>query len=238
LAKISLGLSGDFSFFLSRLIPIEQEPEKNDSNEPHYRATLVYSYPSELDDVQGEIKIDDSDPVSVVEHVKRMIRKLRPECELTDIMLELWNLALESIPDDQAKEKSPFKSYNPIQRRIMRDINPLSVEPWKSSRVTLLGDAAHAMSPVLGLGANNAIQDADNLSQALSLNPSGDYVSSIKEYENEMLKRSSSSVLASRKMTIRMHSPVGFFGTIIRNSMFKTLDIFMKIVSFFTTKVD
>ncbi|PKY48146.1 hypothetical protein RhiirA4_463640 [Rhizophagus irregularis] len=43
----------------------------------------------------------------------------------------------------------------------------MSIKSWTSSRVVLLGDAAHAMSPILGLGANNAIQDADKLSQAL-----------------------------------------------------------------------
>ncbi|PKC07509.1 hypothetical protein RhiirA5_418134 [Rhizophagus irregularis] len=44
------------------------------------------------------------------------------------------------------------------------------------------------MSPILGLGANNAIQDADKLSQAL-LKYTDDNISFIEEYEKEMLKQ-------------------------------------------------
>ncbi|CAB4396276.1 unnamed protein product [Rhizophagus irregularis] len=139
--------------------------QQNDKkNEPHYRATLVYSYPSELDNVESEkVKVGDNDPSSVIEHVKRLIRTLRPDCELTNLLLlELWDLAPKTIPNDPIK--FPFKTYNPIQRRMMRDIDPMS-----------------------GLGANNAIQDADKLSQAL-LKYTDDNISFIEEYEKEMLK--------------------------------------------------
>ncbi|PKC63374.1 hypothetical protein RhiirA1_422770, partial [Rhizophagus irregularis] len=77
-------------------------------------ATLVYSYPSELDNVESEkVKVDDNDPASVIEHVKRLIRTLRPDCELTNLLLELWDLAPKTIPNDPIK--FPFKTYNPIQ---------------------------------------------------------------------------------------------------------------------------
>ncbi|UZN99203.1 uncharacterized protein OCT59_000483 [Rhizophagus irregularis] len=143
-------------------------------------ATLVYSYPSELDNVESEkVKVDDNDPASVIKHVKRLIRTLRPDCELTNLLLELWDLAPKTIPNDP-----PFKTYNSIQRRMMRNIDPMSIKSWSSNRVVLLGDAAYAMSPILGLGANNAIQDADKLSQAL-LRYTDDNTSFIEEYEKE-----------------------------------------------------
>src|SRR5204862_16909 len=104
------------------------------------------------------------------------------------------------------------------QRRKVRDINPLSINSWTSSRVTLIGDAAHAMSPLLGLGTTNAIQDADILSQALLNYSPENYISCILEYENEMLKRSSVNVLKSRGTTLKQITPVGYFGFIIRNS--------------------
>ncbi|CAB4493685.1 unnamed protein product [Rhizophagus irregularis] len=76
-----------------------------------------------------KVKVDNNDPASVIEHVKRLIRTLRPDCELTDLLLKLWDLP-KTIPNDPIK--LPFKR-----------------------------DATHAMSLILGLGANNVIQDAD-----------------------------------------------------------------------------
>ncbi|PKK61484.1 hypothetical protein RhiirC2_870552 [Rhizophagus irregularis] len=134
LARKTLGTKGDSTFMMTRLIPIKQE-QNVEKNEPHYRATLVYSYPSELDNVDTEsekTKVDDNDPASVIEHVKRLIRTLRPDCELTDLLLELWDLAPKTIPNDPIK--FPFKNYNPVQRRMMRDIDPMSIKSWTKTK--------------------------------------------------------------------------------------------------------
>ncbi|CAB5395269.1 unnamed protein product [Rhizophagus irregularis] len=231
LACKTLGTKGDSSFMISRFIPIEQE-QNDKKDEPHYRVTLVYSYPSELDNVDVEsdkVKVDDNDPASVIEHVKRLIRTLRPDCELTDLLLELWDLAPKTIPNGPIK--FPFKTYNPVQRRMMQDIDPMSIKSWTSSRVVLLGDAAHAMSPVLGLGANNAIQDADKLSQAL-LKYTDNNISFIKEYEKEMLKRTSADVLKSRTVTFKSSTPIGPFGVFIRDSILKVMNVMINFYNF------
>ncbi|GBB84715.1 hypothetical protein RclHR1_01130010 [Rhizophagus clarus] len=204
----SIGLNGEVVFIFYRMIPIEQEQEQKDKCEPHYRMTLIFVYPTKLDDdvKNDETKVNDNDPASVINHVKHMIREFRPECELTNIILELWDLAPKTISDPK---KYPFKTYDPVRRRKMQDIDPLSVNGWTSSRVTLLGDAAHAMSPVLGLGANNAIRDAEVLSQALLNYSPENYISCIKEYENEMLKRTSADVLKARSYTLNQSLPIG-----------------------------
>jgi 2-polyprenyl-6-methoxyphenol hydroxylase-like FAD-dependent oxidoreductase len=57
-------------------------------------------------------------------------------------------------------------------------------EPWAPSRVTLIGDAAHAMLPTLGMGANLALRDAGALCARLAAG--GDPVAAIGAYEAEM----------------------------------------------------
>ncbi|RIA81879.1 hypothetical protein C1645_789399 [Glomus cerebriforme] len=225
LIQKSLGTKGDWTFNLFRLIPIEN----NNDTEPHYRTTISFAYPKKLDiKLSDKIKVDDNDPESVIKYVKHLIQTLRPECELTDILIKLWDFVPKSSdPSDQ--ENYPFKTYNPTQRRKLQDINPLSVKTWTSSRVTLLGDAAHAMNPVFGLGTNNAIKDADVLSQALLKYSPENYISCIKEYENEMRKRTSSDVLMARSFTKRLSRPIGFFGVIIRNSIMKVINTFINI---------
>jgi 2-polyprenyl-6-methoxyphenol hydroxylase-like FAD-dependent oxidoreductase len=41
------------------------------------------------------------------------------------------------------------------------------VAPWPSGRVTLIGDAIHAMTPYRGIGANIALKDAVRLRDVL-----------------------------------------------------------------------
>ena len=61
-------------------------------------------------------------------------------------------------------------------------------ESWEPSRVTLVGDAAHAMLPTLGMGANLALRDAGRLVEELSRVGRGDAdpVEAIGAYERDM----------------------------------------------------
>jgi 2-polyprenyl-6-methoxyphenol hydroxylase-like FAD-dependent oxidoreductase len=83
-----------------------------------------------------------------------------------------------------------------ILRNDIYDRDP--VERWGSGRVTLLGDAAHPMTPNLGQGACQAIEDALVLAHHLSSGP--DVPSSLRRYESERIPRTRSVVRASRRV--------------------------------------
>ena len=83
-----------------------------------------------------------------------------------------------------------------ILRNDIYDRDP--VERWGSGRITLLGDAAHPMTPNLGQGACQAIEDALVLSHLLSTGP--DVPSSLRRYESERIPRTRSIVNASRRV--------------------------------------
>lgn len=62
------------------------------------------------------------------------------------------------------------------------------VRDWEPSRVTLIGDAIHAMSPVLAMGANTAIRDASELTRTLSEAGSthASLVEAVADYQAQM----------------------------------------------------
>ncbi|GIF52092.1 2-polyprenyl-6-methoxyphenol hydroxylase-like FAD-dependent oxidoreductase [Asanoa ferruginea] len=66
---------------------------------------------------------------------------------------------------------------------------------WTSSRITLLGDAIHNMTPMAGIGANTALRDADQLRRALSTSDNpvqaiNAYETAMRDYANQALKLS------------------------------------------------
>lgn len=72
-------------------------------------------------------------------------------------------------------------------------VEPL--EAWAPSRVTVLGDAAHAMLPTLGMGANMALNDARLLVEALAAHD--DPIAAIGEYEEQMRQTAYPILLAT-----------------------------------------
>jgi 2-polyprenyl-6-methoxyphenol hydroxylase-like FAD-dependent oxidoreductase len=77
----------------------------------------------------------------------------------------------------------------------MVDRDPL--ERWTHERVTLLGDAAHAMYPIGSNGASQAILDAWALGGALRAH--GELDAALSDYESERRPATSAIVAANRK---------------------------------------
>ncbi|MEM6931811.1 MAG: FAD-dependent monooxygenase, partial [Myxococcota bacterium] len=79
-------------------------------------------------------------------------------------------------PDPQAALAARFADFEPVVAELIRetdgvlrhDLYDLPPLPgWTRGRVTLLGDAAHPMTPNLGQGAGQAIEDAGWLAHAV-----------------------------------------------------------------------
>jgi 2-polyprenyl-6-methoxyphenol hydroxylase-like FAD-dependent oxidoreductase len=72
------------------------------------------------------------------------------------------------------------------------------VKRWSEGRVTLLGDAAHPMTPDLGQGACQAIEDAVTLGACLA--KEGDVETALKFYEAQRAERTAYVVRRSRRL--------------------------------------
>ena len=81
-----------------------------------------------------------------------------------------------AAPVDELVEATPAEA---ILRNDIVDIEPLP--RWSEGRVALLGDAAHAMTPNMGQGACQAIEDAVVLAHCLSAHAS--VAAALADYE-------------------------------------------------------
>lgn len=81
-----------------------------------------------------------------------------------------------------------------MRRDVIVDREP--VERWSDRRVTLLGDAAHPMTPHAGQGAAQALEDAVALGQALAKNT--DIAAALTDYERQRIPRTTKIVELAR----------------------------------------
>ena len=90
-------------------------------------------------------------------------------------------------------------------RWALFDLAPL--ERWHTKRVVLMGDAAHAMVPHQGQGANQTIEDAIALADCLAADD--DLASALRHYEESRRKRTARVQRWSRRTADLMHLPDG-----------------------------
>ncbi|MQA18419.1 FAD-dependent oxidoreductase [Rugamonas rivuli] len=78
---------------------------------------------------------------------------------------------------------------------------------WLQDRVTLLGDAAHVMSPASGLGCNTALLDADLLVRQLSMAATGACTldHAIARYEQGMREHAGEALRSSERSGVQLY---------------------------------
>lgn len=118
----------------------------------------------------------------------------------------------DPIPQILSATKSALVSGYPAYDRELLNAELLE----KADKVTLIGDAAHPMSPFKGQGANQALLDALSLARGISIGcrprsqwrEVGVRASVLTEFEAEMLTRSASKVKGSAEAAQFLHSEV------------------------------
>jgi salicylate hydroxylase len=93
------------------------------------------------------------------------------------------------------------------RRWALYDRSPLPA--WTAGRVTLLGDAAHAMLPFFAQGAAQALEDAAVLAACLRGHGAAEVPQALRRYESLRLARASQVQRMSRGREVRNHLPDG-----------------------------
>jgi 2-polyprenyl-6-methoxyphenol hydroxylase-like FAD-dependent oxidoreductase len=111
------------------------------------------------------------------------------------------------ISDTDEGEVSGYPVYD---RDVVPDFRTLPIEGGEF--VTVIGDAAHPMSPFKGQGANQGLIDALKLARTLSMVEDWKDVGSMNErvgeFEREMQARAGVKVAKSREAARFLHTPV------------------------------
>ncbi len=120
----------------------------------------------------------------------------KPAADLSRELTARWHDRLRPIFEEQIDEEAAFFK--------MSTSSPGGVPEWTNdARITLIGDAVHAMTPAGGVGANTALKDAALLGRLLST-ASGWKEGLTAEYEREMRPYASANVKMSFERASRL----------------------------------
>ncbi len=127
-----------------------------------------------------------------------------------DEMRESW-----TAPGSPAQLRAEFDSWDARLLALLDNVHVTNrwglydrepLETWHRGRVCLLGDAAHAMLPHVGQGANQAIEDAVVLAELLARAAPSDVTKALAEYERVRLPRTAAVQRGSRQNGLRYDS--------------------------------
>ncbi|MFD4458052.1 FAD-dependent oxidoreductase [Nocardia sp. NPDC058480] len=110
----------------------------------------------------------------------------------------LWAMVARSVADWHPAIRALVDAGDPAVAFPITLRTCLTVRSWSSSRVTLLGDAVHPMTPAAGAGANTALWDAARLTKALT---SG---TDLTTYQREVIANGQTIVTESLQNAERM----------------------------------
>jgi len=119
--------------------------------------------------------------------------------EISDLVAEFdgW--------DDRVRQL--IVSASVTKRWAMYDRDPL--QRWTAGRISVLGDAAHAMLPFFAQGAAQAIEDAVVLAGCLESADAGSVPAALQRYEQIRRSRTGHVQSMSRGREVRNHLPDG-----------------------------
>lgn len=116
----------------------------------------------------------------------------KPAAEIAKALTAKWHPRLKPLFDQMVESEAAFWKITCS--------TPTGVPEWENDpRVTVLGDAAHSMTPAGGIGANTAVQDSALLGRLLT--EAGGYKEGVTAaYEKEMRVYASEAVRTSYRL--------------------------------------
>lgn len=164
----------------------------------------IYVMPFTSDTVMWQLSFPMSE-----KHAKSLSEKGAKALKEEAIKRTQWHFPIPQIIN--ATEEAQISGY-PVYDRELLDPELLK----KCGAITLIGDAAHPMSPFKGQGANQALLDALSLARKISIGcnaspqwrKAGIRESVLNDFEADMIKRSASKVKDSAAAAKFLHSEI------------------------------
>ena len=129
-----------------------------------------------------------------------------------------WRAESWSATGEVVDALAAFAGWGPQVREIIGAVDVTNrwglydrepLERWSVGRMTLLGDAAHAMLPFMAQGAVQGIEDAFVLARCLADCRTGDISTALRRYEEVRKPRASRVQARARQNGVTFHLPDG-----------------------------